>query len=125
MFSPESRHTTLKNIIRTGAVLMVIAAASSVRPRSDGPEISISVGQHNTIDVGGEAFVGRSSKDEFLVFDKEGGLAAKDSVSKAKEFMIEKGCKIADVQESIELKGEKIGEFVKVRNPQSCLPELK
>ena len=89
---------------------MIVAAASNVGSRTDGPEISIKMEQHNnSMEVAGEVLIGRLSKEEFIILDKRDGLDLKDSVVKAKEFMRARGCKITDLRTVHGLRGEETG----------------
>jgi hypothetical protein len=77
------------------------------------------------MEADGEAFIGRASNEEFMVFDKKGGLDPKESIPLARSFMRESGCDIVTSDPAISINGVNLVEIVKVKNPDNCLPELK
>lgn len=123
MISLESRTASLKYLVATGVAVVFTACSSGVGSKDD--PVSVAVGQKQTLDLAGEAFIARFSEREFLVGDNPGGLNPEDSTLQAIDFMRKKGCNITDVKKSSGLNGETTGKFVIVSNPKTCLPELK
>ena len=117
MASPESRRPNLVNALRVGAVL-ILASCSSV----PAPEVSATIGEHNILNIAGQASIVPYPNDVFLIFDLLGGLAPKDSIAKAKRYMKNVGCNIVNSRSEKSM-GKTIGESVLVQFP--CLPGKK